>query len=1094
MNLTHSQAGLFAAFLSAFLIYAITLFQPDISTDILQHISLQLSNSSTPAFTPSPLTAVQSINITTANGLFFASLALVILDAFLAMLVKTWLRDFDRSYQVINIPELRAKERERRLQGVERWRMEDLVSALPILIQLSLFLFCAGLVILLSTLSIFVASITGILFTCGLCIYATTTLISIYDPYAPYPSPFSRALAEPVRRWSTLLAATASQWRKHLMLYHSGTSVTIRSLAMRFRGRTNGGLLDHPGTELPVLVDHDCSQHPGQPCSRIGEPLPYATFASIIRDIPEENEEARWTQQTHADILKRMIETTPAGNDNIPLFLAILDQPLTHGYLRPQSVTVWKKLFDLVFPVLRSNISLVTPSVLRTLIRTWNFYSVTINAIDLAVTERLSIVTDEALKGGGPEALFAERLRQVPERLYSLCEPLEKLEWNEDIATELLWVVDTLPLHSSNIDSRGKRDGVIMLLRSSLIYLYQAPVHSRLYGPLLCTMTLVALSLAMRDPDPDAPSQQTRRYVFSGEPQRPFSDTIFCVTPDVLEHTGGRRSLELFFDACTRVAASRTSDMRQVVLPWILCSIKNHNFELLEKVTLTDMGGDQGISGFMSELWRLWQIDYIDRRHILRAAAYISNGSWSDSMRQNVLVTFEAYDLQVEQNPRLIKEPSLFFISAVTEWCRSNKERPWFRPRFPWLTLHLDNVKKRPTTLTDTELSSMTFDGPGPTKGLDRIAFDRLTHYQSYAPIPVEPRLLGVFLFSWDKGISLYVFELCLKMLAEQISEATGTSNVGSDLFNIAATLEVVEASEESFSRFFSYFQKLLSTLHVRKCSEQWCRIIDLLSTVWLQLGKRWRSMLASQIIKCADKRLLLNRFGVFIENKLVEFESSPQEDDTPSEDLPDLGSIDTNDESLDGTPIENAIGDWDTHAVTIHHYQRYQKVAGEYMSTLAMIAEDYPYDGLDSLHGMWEFCFRISDIHPVFRHTSYFDRIYKLCEERAQNLGFLIELPGIFDRAESDNGIETNTEDSLHHPLGVTKNTGLFVATFPRVPLYGTSVLPSGMSVLPSGMSTLPSGTSIMPSGASILPSGTSVLPSGTSVLPSGTSTLPSR
>jgi len=959
------------------------------------------------------------------------------------MLVKTWLRDFDRSYQVINIPELRARERERRLQGVERWRLEDLISALPILIQLSLLLFCVGLVILLSMLNVIITCITGVLFACGLCVYAATTLVSIYDPYAPYPSPISRALAEPVRRWSTLLAATASQWRERIILYYSGVSGIFRSFAMRLRERTDNGLPNHPGSGLPApapapaAADHDCSQHPGQPCHTTEESPVYAAFASVIRGIPEENKEDRWNQQTHADILKRMIETTPEGSDNIPLFLAILDQPLTHGYLRPQSVTVWKRLFDLVFPVLRSDPSLVTPSTLRTLIRTWNFYSESINAIDLAVTERFSMVTVEVLKGGEPEALFADKLRQVPERLYSLCEPLEKLEWNEDIAAELLWVIDTLPVHSPNIDSRGRRDGIVMLLRSSLIYLYQAPVHSRLYGPLLRTMTLVVLSLAMRGPDSGAPSQQTRRYVFSGESQQPFSDTVFCVTPDVLEHTGGRRSLELFLDACMRVAASRTSDIRQVVLPWLLCSIKNHNSELLDKVALINMGDDLGISGFMSEFWKLWQIDYIDRRHILRAAAYISDGSWNEWMSQNVLVTFKAYDSQVEKNPRLIKEPALRFISAVTEWCRSNKERPYHRFRVPWLTLHLENVRKCPTTLNDLEVSGMTFDGSGPTKGLDRIAFDRLTLYQSHSPIPVEPSLLGIFLFSWDQDISLYVFELYLKTLAEQTSEATGTPNVGSGLSNMAATLEGVGASEKSFSRFYSHLHKLISTLQMRKCSEQWCRIIDILSTVWLRLGKRWRTILASQIIKCTDKRQLLNRFGVFIENRLKEFESNVQEDDTRSEDIPDLASIQESDESLDGTPIQNAIGDSDTHAVTIHHYQRYQRVAGAYMSTLAMIAEDYPYDGLDSLHWMREFCSCVSDIHVVFRHTRDFDRIYQLYEETAQTLGLLAELPGVGDFAEPGNGIETNTEARLDSWVPIGGNVGLLGAP-------PTSMLPS--------------------------------------------------
>jgi len=57
-------------------------------------------------------------------------------------------------------------------------------------------------------------------------------------------------------------------------------------------------------------------------------------------------------------------------------------------------------------------------------------------------------------------------------------------------------------------------------------------------------------------------------------------------------------------------------------------------------------------------------------------------------------------------------------------------------------------------TWTVTELSPMTFD---PTKGLNLIALYRLTLYlyDSDAPTSVELRLLGVFLFGGDHGISL---------------------------------------------------------------------------------------------------------------------------------------------------------------------------------------------------------------------------------------------------------------------------------------------------------------------------------------------------
>ena len=57
--------------------------------DVLIHISQQLSNSTTPAFEPAAFQV--SPNAAAVNMLFFVSLALVLIDAFLAMLVKGWL-------------------------------------------------------------------------------------------------------------------------------------------------------------------------------------------------------------------------------------------------------------------------------------------------------------------------------------------------------------------------------------------------------------------------------------------------------------------------------------------------------------------------------------------------------------------------------------------------------------------------------------------------------------------------------------------------------------------------------------------------------------------------------------------------------------------------------------------------------------------------------------------------------------------------------------------------------------------------------------------------------------------------------------------
>jgi len=107
------QDGLFSAFLSAFLVFTILKLQPnstDVAMDVLIHISQQLNNSTTPAyatpeFTFPPSTAVVSI-------CFFLSLALVLIDGFLAMLVNSWLQEFDRGWRKYTVARFRAQERE----------------------------------------------------------------------------------------------------------------------------------------------------------------------------------------------------------------------------------------------------------------------------------------------------------------------------------------------------------------------------------------------------------------------------------------------------------------------------------------------------------------------------------------------------------------------------------------------------------------------------------------------------------------------------------------------------------------------------------------------------------------------------------------------------------------------------------------------------------------------------------------------------------------------------------------------------------------------------------------------------------------------
>ena len=189
------QDGLFAILLSVFLLFTIRQLQPnstDVAMDALIHISQQLSNSTTPAYFPTEFTV--STSIAAVNVLFCLSLALVLIDAFLAMLVKGWLQEFDRGWRKYTVANLRAQERERRLQGLERWKLAQLVALLPILFQTSLLCFSIGLQLLLFRIHLISALCSSVAFVIGVTFYVFTTNVSIFDAYSPFSSPVSRSL------------------------------------------------------------------------------------------------------------------------------------------------------------------------------------------------------------------------------------------------------------------------------------------------------------------------------------------------------------------------------------------------------------------------------------------------------------------------------------------------------------------------------------------------------------------------------------------------------------------------------------------------------------------------------------------------------------------------------------------------------------------------------------------------------------------------------------------------------------------------------------------------------------------------------------
>jgi len=192
---------LFAGFISAFLIELLGRLEQDpldIIQDVLIYQTQMMRNSSLEPYVPSDFSPPEHIVV--VNALFYASLGFMVLAAFIAMLIKSWVREFDRGLRAMSIPEQRAKTREFRYLGMEHWKLPEMVETLPLFIQISLLLFSIGLVIFLFHISKPSFGVTTTIFGIGIFYYVMTTSISVVVSSSPFHSPVSRRLGKVYRR------------------------------------------------------------------------------------------------------------------------------------------------------------------------------------------------------------------------------------------------------------------------------------------------------------------------------------------------------------------------------------------------------------------------------------------------------------------------------------------------------------------------------------------------------------------------------------------------------------------------------------------------------------------------------------------------------------------------------------------------------------------------------------------------------------------------------------------------------------------------------------------------------------------------------
>lgn len=126
------------------------------------------------------------------NVLWFSGLILSLASASIGIAVKQWLNEYSSGLSGTSRPV--ARLRQYRLTNLKAWRVEDIVGVIPVLLQLAVSCFLAGLLSLVWTLHHAVAIMTTALVGLLAIFTVVTTLLPLSNNNSAYLSPQVRAL------------------------------------------------------------------------------------------------------------------------------------------------------------------------------------------------------------------------------------------------------------------------------------------------------------------------------------------------------------------------------------------------------------------------------------------------------------------------------------------------------------------------------------------------------------------------------------------------------------------------------------------------------------------------------------------------------------------------------------------------------------------------------------------------------------------------------------------------------------------------------------------------------------------------------------
>ncbi|CAA7262197.1 unnamed protein product [Cyclocybe aegerita] len=185
-------AGLFSAVVTAFLVESYKLLQPDkgdLSITYLAHISARLDNlANATAFPPASITEPNSnafspsSSSTRVNILWFLSLVLSLATVLIGIVCLQWLREHQRYPQTLTQKEAFALFH-MRSESLRKWYVPQIFAGLPLLLQLALIFFLAGIIDFLQAIDKTVAIPVIVFVSLTLCFFLVTTILPVFQSY-----------------------------------------------------------------------------------------------------------------------------------------------------------------------------------------------------------------------------------------------------------------------------------------------------------------------------------------------------------------------------------------------------------------------------------------------------------------------------------------------------------------------------------------------------------------------------------------------------------------------------------------------------------------------------------------------------------------------------------------------------------------------------------------------------------------------------------------------------------------------------------------------------------------------------------------------